>query len=219
MTASVETPQTELMQPQDVPETRIPDELVLRAQYGDEAAREQTMGLSIPIALAVARRIAKEPAQVEDIAYGGLEKVYSHGLIKKRYAAPGNFNAWVSRVVQNNGFDLHRRNRRIQQVAVDPADYRLQRLTEPQTVEDIAEFKRADEAISAMIALAGVKKEFADPFILHHIDGYSYDEIAAILGVRMTTIRTRIHRAKRQLEQHKTRLQQLYETGSASQIV
>lgn len=49
------------------------------------------------------------------------------------------------------------------------------------------------------LALGQLRPDYRDAFVLFHRDQKSYDEIAASLGVPLGTVKTWVHRARRQL--------------------
>ena len=48
-------------------------------------------------------------------------------------------------------------------------------------------------------ALLEIVEEFRQPLVLKEIDGFSYEEIARILGIPLGTVRSRIFRARQEL--------------------
>lgn len=51
------------------------------------------------------------------------------------------------------------------------------------------------EAESLRTALAGLSREHREAVLLHEVDGLTYDEIAAVLGVPAGTVKSRLHYA------------------------
>ena len=94
--------------------------------------------------------------------------------------------AWLIRATLNRCADLHR--------------FRLRRPV--LALEDIPELARpADEkAAELWDAVARLPEKLRTAVHLHYAEGYSTEEIAALLGVPAATVRTRLHRARRQLK-------------------
>lgn len=83
------------------------------------------------------------------------------------------------------------------------ADLHRFRLRRPVlALEDIPELARpADEkAAELWDAVARLPEKLRTAVHLYYAEGYSTEEIAALLGVPATTVRTRLHRARRQLK-------------------
>lgn len=61
-----------------------------------------------------------------------------------------------------------------------------------------------DDAEPVWDALRRVPAHYRVPLILHSIGGYTLDDIATALGCIPATIKTRIHRGRKQFRQHYT---------------
>ena len=53
-----------------------------------------------------------------------------------------------------------------------------------------------------MLALEKVREEYRRAFLLFHEQQLSYDEIAVVLAVPLGTVKTWVHRARRELVEH-----------------
>ena len=82
------------------------------------------------------------------------------------------------------------------------ADVHRFRLRRPVlALEDIPELARpADEGAELWDAVARLPEKLRTAVHLHYAEGYSTEEIAALLGIPAATVRTRLHRARRQLK-------------------
>ena len=49
-------------------------------------------------------------------------------------------------------------------------------------------------------AVAGLPAERREPLLLHHVWGFSFQEIAGMLGIREGAAKVRAHRARKQLQ-------------------
>ncbi|GAB3207758.1 RNA polymerase sigma factor SigE [Marinactinospora thermotolerans] len=109
---------------------------------------------------------------------------------------PGTFEGWLHRITTNLFLDMARRRARIRfEGLADTADERMQgREPSPAQAYDDRHF---DADIQT--ALDALPPEFRAPVVLCDIEGLSYEEIAATLGVKLGTVRSRIHRGRAQL--------------------
>jgi len=109
---------------------------------------------------------------------------------------PGTFEGWLHRITTNLFLDSVRRKAKIrfEGLADDAAD----RLAGKEPTPAQAYF---DTHLDADIesALASLAPEFRAAVVLCDIEGLSYEEIAATLGVKLGTVRSRIHRGRSQL--------------------
>ena len=108
---------------------------------------------------------------------------------------PGTFEGWLHRITTNLFLDGVRRKQRIRFDALPDDPERIPgRERSPQQVFDDASF---DGDIQA--ALDALPPDFRACVVLCDLEGLPYDEIAATLGIKVGTVRSRIHRGRAQL--------------------
>jgi RNA polymerase sigma-70 factor (ECF subfamily) len=109
---------------------------------------------------------------------------------------PGTFEGWLHRITTNLFLDMARRRSRIRfEGLAETANDRLEgREPSPAQAYDDRHF---DADVQA--ALDALSPEFRAAVVLCDIEGLSYEEIAATLGVKLGTVRSRIHRGRAQL--------------------
>jgi RNA polymerase sigma factor (sigma-70 family) len=111
---------------------------------------------------------------------------------------PGTFEGWLHRITTNLFLDMARRRQRIRfEGLADETEARLggSEPTPAQAFDD----RHLDGDIHA--ALNALAPEYRAAVILCDIEGLSYEEIASTLGVKLGTVRSRIHRGRAQLRQ------------------
>ncbi|WP_370186796.1 RNA polymerase sigma factor SigE [Aeromicrobium sp.] len=111
---------------------------------------------------------------------------------------PGNFNGWIHRITTNLFLDRVRRSSKLRMDGfTDGAEDRLEgREQLPEAFVHDAGFDPDIEA-----ALSSLTEEFRVAVVLCDVEGLSYEEIADVLGVKIGTVRSRIHRGRTQLRQ------------------
>ncbi|MFD0470305.1 RNA polymerase sigma factor SigE [Nonomuraea thailandensis] len=111
---------------------------------------------------------------------------------------PGTFEGWLHRITTNLFLDMARRKQRIRfEGLADDAAERL-RGREPSPAQAFDDAHLEPDIQAALDALA---PEFRAAIVLCDIEGLSYEEIAATLGVKLGTVRSRIHRGRAQLRE------------------
>ena len=122
---------------------------------------------------------------------------------------PGTFEGWLHRITTNLFLDMVRRRNRIRMEAL-PEDYDRVPADEPNP-EQIYHDSRLGPDLQA--ALDSLPPEFRAAVVLCDIEGLSYEEIGATLGVKLGTVRSRIHRGRQALRDHLARHSDAYVDG------
>ena len=109
---------------------------------------------------------------------------------------PGTFEGWLHRITTNLFLDMARRRQRIRFEGLgEDAAGRLSG-DEP-TPAQAFDARHLDGDVQQ--ALAALAPEYRAAVVLCDIEGLSYEEVASTLGVKLGTVRSRIHRGRAQL--------------------
>jgi RNA polymerase sigma-70 factor (ECF subfamily) len=108
---------------------------------------------------------------------------------------PGTFEGWLHRITTNLFLDMARRRQRIRFEGL--GDETAQRLHSGPTPAQAFDERHLDSDIQD--ALEALAPEYRAAVVLCDIEGLSYEEIAVTLGVKLGTVRSRIHRGRAQL--------------------
>jgi RNA polymerase sigma factor (sigma-70 family) len=140
----------------------------------------------------LAYRLTGNPHDAEDLT----QEVFVRVFRSLSSYTPGTFEGWLHRITTNLFLDQARRKARIRFDALaEDADSRLPgRVPSPdaQYADGLL-----DDDVEA--ALADLPPEFRAAVVLCDIEGLTYDEIADVLGVKLGTVRSRIHRGRTML--------------------
>ncbi len=118
---------------------------------------------------------------------------------------PGTFEGWLHRITTNLFLDRVRRRKRIRfdwmgdddgTVATSDSFDRHERSGQPEDAFDMGHLEP-----DILEALAGLPPEYRAAVVLSDIEGLSYEEIAATLGIKMGTVRSRLSRARARLRE------------------
>ncbi|AZG44803.1 RNA polymerase sigma factor SigE [Gordonia insulae] len=111
---------------------------------------------------------------------------------------PGTFEGWLHRITTNLFLDMVRRRSKIRMEAL-PEEYdRVPADTpDPQQI-----FHDANLDPDLQEALDALPPEFRAAVVLCDIEGLSYEEISTTLGVKLGTVRSRIHRGRQTIRDH-----------------
>lgn len=108
---------------------------------------------------------------------------------------PGTFEGWMHRITTNLFLDMVRRRNRIRMEAL-PEDYDRVPGDEPSPEQAFSVATLDPDLQEALDSLA---PDFRAAVVLCDVEGLSYEEIGATLGVKLGTVRSRIHRGRQAL--------------------
>jgi RNA polymerase sigma-70 factor (ECF subfamily) len=136
----------------------------------------------------LAYRLTGNQHDAEDLTQETFVRVF-RSLASYR---PGTFEGWLHRITTNLFLDMVRRRARIRMEALpDDSDRIVGRGPEP---EQVFSDTHLDPALQS--ALDQLPPEFRAAVVLCDVEGLSYEEIGATLGVKLGTVRSRIHRGR-----------------------
>jgi RNA polymerase sigma-70 factor (ECF subfamily) len=136
----------------------------------------------------LAYRLSGNPHDAEDLTQETFIRVFRSLASYK----PGTFEGWLHRITTNLFLDMVRHRSRLRVGALPDDSERIPgRGPEPEQV--YADTHLDPELQTALDELA---PEFRAAVVLCDVEGLSYEEIGATLGVKLGTVRSRIHRGR-----------------------
>jgi RNA polymerase sigma-70 factor, ECF subfamily len=162
--------------------------LVLRCQAGDESAFERLMATFGGRTLAHLRGLVGDDADdvQQEVWLTVFRRIHSLGN-------PRAFRTWLFQTTRHRAVDFLRARRRERELADDAA-----RETETSAPPDEALGLEASSLGAALGELIPIHRE---ALLLRYQEDLSYGEIAIVVGCAIGTIRSRIHMAKRRLQE------------------
>ncbi len=109
---------------------------------------------------------------------------------------PGTFEGWLHRITTNLFLDGVRRRQRIRFEGLG-AEVEQKVPGSEQSPAQAFDDRHFDGDVQA--AIKSLPPDYRAAVVLCDIEGFSYEEIAATLGVKIGTVRSRIHRGRAQL--------------------
>ncbi len=108
---------------------------------------------------------------------------------------PGTFEGWLHRITTNLFLDMVRRRSRLRMEGLPEDTDRL--AGDDPSPEQVYSRTHLDPDLQA--ALDDLAPEFRAAVVLCDVEGLSYEEIGRTLGVKLGTVRSRIHRGRQAL--------------------
>lgn len=183
----------------------LPDaDVVALAQQGRESAyRELIRRYERPV-FSLIFRMVRDRELAEDLAQDTFIKVLNH---IDRYRPEFKFSSWLFKIANNVAIDQMRR-RHIDTVSMSGApDAATTEAIEATSFEiagqqetPLQELESRELGTAIERAIAKLRPEYRSCIMLRHIEGRSYEEIAATLDLPLGTVKTYIHRARNELK-------------------
>ncbi len=141
----------------------------------------------------LAYRLSGNQHDAEDLTQETFMRVFR----SLKHYQPGTFEGWLHRITTNLFLDMVRRRAKIRMEAL-PEDYERVPGTD-MTPEEAYNVANLDPVLQR--ALDGLAPDFRVAVVLCDVAGMTYEEIGETLGVKMGTVRSRIHRGRAQLRE------------------
>jgi RNA polymerase sigma-70 factor (ECF subfamily) len=157
------------------------------------------MGKLYPRVLRLARRLVCNPADAEEVAQEAFLKAFQHIQDYRHEAA---FSTWLLRITWNESMDFHRK-RSMEVIGLDDLSPGNERhypylwATLRETPEQICAAREIEELLDR--SLRRVTPCYRRVWFLRERDHLSDAEVAKQLGLAVSTVKVRMHRARRQL--------------------
>lgn len=161
-------------------------ERAARAAKGDREAAERIVRELYPSLYRMLRALVRSAADAEDLTQHAVLAV-----VRKLggYRGEASLRTWAGRVALTEYGRWARRRRLTAWLSPDLPDPR----------DDRAEIEAAEALRPALLALPFPMRE---AFLLAELQGLSLDEVAALQGVPVGTVKSRLHHARLRLRRH-----------------
>jgi RNA polymerase sigma-70 factor (ECF subfamily) len=148
-------------------------------------------------------RMVRDRELAEDLAQDTFIKVLNH---IDRYRPEFKLSSWLFKIANNVAID-HLRRRQIETVSIDGSPHaQTQDAIEATSFDVVGQQESALDELEARElggaierAIASLRPEYRSCIMLRHVEGRSYEEIAATLDLPLGTVKTYIHRARHEL--------------------
>lgn len=175
--------------------TKDDQDLVLRTKAGDRSAFEALVRRYQDRAYNVAFQILRHHEEALDVAQEAFARAY---LSIARFRGSAGFYTWLYRILVNLAIDQARARGKESPVSPDDPQAAAQR--EPTADPGASlEAKEMAEQIARAVATLPVQQRTA--LTLREAEGFSYREIARVMNCSIGTVMSRLHSARRKLQQ------------------
>lgn len=170
-----------------IPEIETVDQLIKRCSSGDRKSQEHLFRMYYGYVMAIAMRYSGNYEQASEITNDSFLKVFRK---LEMHRCESSFKAWLRKIVINTALDYFRKEKkRDLQIPIDT-------VKDQANETNVLDQLHAEDIIKLLNQLPPI---YRYTFNLYEIEGYSHDEIAAMLEVTSSTSRSNLTRAKKML--------------------
>lgn len=150
---------------------------------------------------AAAKRMTRNAADAEDL----VQDTYAKAFASRHTFTPGtNLKAWLYRILTNTYINSYRKAQRSPQLSADEeiSDWQLaQAASHDATGLRSAEMEALDQMTDSVMvdAISQLPEHYREAVLLSDMEGFSYKEIAEIMGTPIGTVMSRLNRGRSQL--------------------
>jgi RNA polymerase sigma factor (sigma-70 family) len=162
--------------------------LIRRAQDGDRMAFDALYASSAGRVFAVLLRLCADRELAERLTQDTFVTAWRH---LGTFRGESRFTSWLHRIAVNTMLQDRRADSRREARIVPDEDAVLGGMARPHTSDIRLDLERA---------IATLPPGARSALVLHDIEGYTHEEIAAMSGVAIGTVKSQLHRARRLLK-------------------
>ena len=175
-------------------------ELVERAKKGDETAFEVLVTDNEKRIYNLCRRLTGNPEDAAELTQEAFLNAW-RGL--SRFQGESSFSTWLYRLASNACIDFLRKEKRRQNLSMtvsldDEEEARQVELPDERYAPE-RELERTEVRQAVAAGLERLTLEHRQVLVMREINGLSYAEIGAVLGLEEGTVKSRIARARNAL--------------------
>ncbi len=182
-------------------------DLIEKSQQDDLGAFEELVVIYQDRVYSHCHHLSGNPDDAQDLAQDVFIQAFK-GV--RSFRNDADFGTWLHRIAVNQWINYCRRNKKVVAFSLDeplPAGegevYRELAANDENPLEKV---ERSEFNAMVRIALNRLLPEYKTALILREMDGYSYNEIAALLDCSLGTVKSRINRGRKALKKELEKL-------------
>jgi RNA polymerase sigma-70 factor (ECF subfamily) len=175
----------------------VPDEeLVSRILAGDTVLFEIIMRRHNQLLYRVARSILRNDTEAEDVMQDAYVRAYEH---LNQFAGRSEFRTWLTRIAIHEALARTRRAKRFDSPAADDAEGDFMDMFASPARSPEQEVADAEMRSLLEQSILALPDPYRCVYMLRDVEQMSIDEVSHVLDLSESTVKVRLHRARRAL--------------------
>lgn len=174
--------------------------LVELALAGEQEAYREILSRYQRPVFSLIVRMVRDPATAEDLSQEAFLKAFN---AFDRYEPAHRFSSWLFKIAHNATIDFLRR-KPLPTTSLDatagPDELdRLREVADENMIDPERATLGADLGRHLEAAIGRLRPEYREAVVLRFVEGLAYEEIAEVMSLPMGTVKTFLHRARKEL--------------------
>lgn len=139
------------------------------------------------------RKVLLDDSAAKDVMQETFLRIYEN---RDRLLKTDAFRSWIYTIARNQCYNYLRRNKRF--VSLEP----LPDIRDQVDLTPVGELEKSEQVALVNRLLSMLKLEYREVLVLREYQNLSYDEIALIMRTTVSSVKSRLFKARRKLAQH-----------------
>ena len=177
---------------------QLTDEIIVeRVRHGETALYEILVRRYNQRLYRTIRAILRDDRNVEDVMQQAYIDAYTH---LAQFRGDAKFSTWLTRIAVNRAIRIGRGDRRGLELVVGDQESAVERVP-TRTIDPEHAMYGHELKVVLESLIAQLPESFRLVFVMREVEGLSTAETAACLEINEETVKTRLHRARRLLQE------------------
>ena len=174
-------------------ENILDSKILISAQKGDLKAFDALINFYQTAIYNHLYRLSGNKDDAADLTQETFIKLYK---TRERIKPDDNFRSYLYKIATNTAYDwLKKKKRHPEDLIIDNEDQNFETIEAKQSYYKIEDL----DLIGLEMALSKIKPVYKSLLLLYYQQGFTYEEISAITGQPLNTVKINLHRAKKVL--------------------
>lgn len=176
--------------------------LIRQAQAGDKKAFEELVIIYQDKVYTLSYYLAGNHSDAQDLAQEVFLKAYSS---LRSFRLEADLGTWLHRITVNTWSNMRRGRNQVLSLD-DPLQTEDGEMDRPladgdPTSDPAVALEEKEVQVMVQHAIRSLPEEYRAVLVLREMEGYTYEEIAGIMGCSLGTVKSRLNRARRALKE------------------